>query len=179
MQAHPVGTVIFIRRSSETGAVGLLGRTFGVEALWPHRLVRCEINLNAQSIRFHALAVVGRITSRSCTKRPTAFPKDASSSDREVMAPPVDSCFVRPRGAGTWPIGANCMCSCGVGGWRVNPKRVYRLYTEEGWRSAGVGHGGIAVRWPGSACRRPRSRMSIGRWISCTTPWRTGARCGS
>ncbi len=109
MQAHPVGTVIFIRRSSETGAVGLLGRTFGVEALWPHRLVRCEINLNAQSIRFHALAVVGRITSRSCTKRPTAFPKDASSSDREVMAPPVDSCFVRPRGAGTWPIGVRAV----------------------------------------------------------------------
>src|SRR6266478_336511 len=55
LQAHPVGTVIFIRRSSEVGAVGLLGRTFGVDALWPHRLVRCEMNLNAQSIRFHAL----------------------------------------------------------------------------------------------------------------------------
>jgi len=55
LQAHPVGTVIFIRRSSEAGAVGLLGRTFGVDVLWPHRLVRCEMNLTAQSIRFHAL----------------------------------------------------------------------------------------------------------------------------
>ena len=55
LQAHPVGTVIFIRRSSEAGAVSLLGRTFGVDVLWPHRLVRCDMNLNAQAIRFHAL----------------------------------------------------------------------------------------------------------------------------
>ena len=55
LQAHPVGTVIFIRRSSEAGTVSLLGRTFGVDALWPHRLVRCDMNLNAQTIRFHAL----------------------------------------------------------------------------------------------------------------------------
>jgi len=55
LQAHPAGTVIFIRRSSEIGAVSLLGRTFGVDALWPHRLVRCDMNLTAQTIRFHAL----------------------------------------------------------------------------------------------------------------------------
>jgi type IV secretory pathway VirD2 relaxase len=47
--------VIFIRRSSEAGTVSLLGRTFEVDALWPHRLVRCDMNLAAQTIRFHAL----------------------------------------------------------------------------------------------------------------------------
>lgn len=55
LQAHPVGTLIFIRRSTEAGTVSLLGRTFGVDPLWPHRLVRCEVNLNTQTIRFHAL----------------------------------------------------------------------------------------------------------------------------
>jgi hypothetical protein len=55
LQAHPVGMVIFIRRSSEAGTVSLLGRTFEVDALWPHRLVRCDMHLAAQTIRFHAL----------------------------------------------------------------------------------------------------------------------------
>jgi len=55
LQAHPVGTLIFIRRSTEAGTVSLLGRTFRVDPLWPHRLVRCEVNLNTQTLRFHAL----------------------------------------------------------------------------------------------------------------------------
>jgi len=55
LQAHPVGTVIFIRRSSEVGTVSLLGHTFEVDVLWPHRLVRCDMHLDAQTIRFHAL----------------------------------------------------------------------------------------------------------------------------
>src|SRR5262245_5903498 len=55
LQAHPVGTVIFIRRSSEAGTVSLLGRTFPVDARWPHRLVRCDVKLDTQTIRFHAL----------------------------------------------------------------------------------------------------------------------------
>src|SRR5215510_1705343 len=49
-------------------------------------------------------AVVSRTTSPSCTKHPTAFHDGASSSDREVMALPIDSCFVRPRGTDTWPF---------------------------------------------------------------------------
>ena len=64
-------------------------------------------------------------------------------------------------------------------GWRVNHKRVYRLYTEEGLalrRRRPRRHRSAVAR---SACRRPRGRMSSGPWISCTTPWPTGARCGS
>jgi len=55
LQAQPRGVVIFIRRTSETGRVSLLGRTFEADPLWPHRLVRCEVDLSAETIRFHAL----------------------------------------------------------------------------------------------------------------------------
>jgi len=55
LQARPEGVVIFIRRTSETGTVSLLGRTFEADPLWPHRLVRCEADLSADTIRFHAL----------------------------------------------------------------------------------------------------------------------------
>lgn len=55
LQAHPEGVVIFLRRSSEAGSVSLLGHTIPVDPLWPHRLVRCEVNLSTQSIRYHAL----------------------------------------------------------------------------------------------------------------------------
>jgi putative transposase len=55
LQAYPEGLVVFIRRSSEAGVVSLLGRPFDVDPLWPHRLVRCEVHLSAELIRFHAL----------------------------------------------------------------------------------------------------------------------------
>lgn len=55
LQAQPRGVVIFIRRTSETGRVTLLGRTFEADPLWPHRLVRCEVDLTAETIRFHGL----------------------------------------------------------------------------------------------------------------------------
>ena len=49
------GQLIFLRRTSERGAVTLLGRTFPVAPLWPHRLVRCEVDFEAACIRFYAL----------------------------------------------------------------------------------------------------------------------------
>jgi hypothetical protein len=55
LQAHPDGVVIFIRRTSEAGVVNLLGRTFEVDPLWPHRLLRCEVDLRGDQIRFYAL----------------------------------------------------------------------------------------------------------------------------
>lgn len=55
LQAPLHGRLIFLRRTSEHGAVSLLGRTFRVDPLWCHRLVRCELALDAQSIRFYAL----------------------------------------------------------------------------------------------------------------------------
>jgi hypothetical protein len=55
LQAHPRGVVIFIRRTSELGTVSLLGHSFKVAPLWPHRLVRCEVDLSNETIRFYAL----------------------------------------------------------------------------------------------------------------------------
>ena len=53
--AAPRGHLVFLRRASERGHVSLLGHTFEVAAHWPHRLVRCEVDLDAHCIRFYAL----------------------------------------------------------------------------------------------------------------------------
>ena len=51
----PAGCVIFIRRTSEDGAVTLLGHTWRIDRHWPHRLVRAEVYLAAGTIRCFAL----------------------------------------------------------------------------------------------------------------------------
>jgi hypothetical protein len=55
LQAQPRGRIIYLRRTSATGSVEFLGRRFEVEASWPHRLVRAEVDLDAGHIRFYAL----------------------------------------------------------------------------------------------------------------------------
>ena len=55
LQAAPRGRVIYLRRTGAAGGVELLGRHFEVDALWPHRLVRAEVDLDAGQIRFYAL----------------------------------------------------------------------------------------------------------------------------
>ena len=75
LQAHPQGVVIFIRRTSEAGAVSLLGHTFEVDPLWPHRLVRCEIDLSNQTIRFHALRRRDPNHQPLLRRTPYAFPR--------------------------------------------------------------------------------------------------------
>jgi hypothetical protein len=49
------GRVVFLRRSDARGRVTVLGRAFDVDALWPGRLVRADVDLDAGEIRFHAL----------------------------------------------------------------------------------------------------------------------------
>lgn len=55
LQAPPKGTVVFLRRCTAGGDASLLGRVFPVDRRWPHRLVRCEVDLDAGCIRFFAL----------------------------------------------------------------------------------------------------------------------------
>jgi hypothetical protein len=55
LQAPLRGTIIFLRRTTETGRAELLGRSFEIDRLWPHRLVRAEVDLIARRIRFYAL----------------------------------------------------------------------------------------------------------------------------
>lgn len=51
---HP-GRIVYLRRTDDRGAARLLGRSFDVDRLWPHRLVRAEVDLTAGVIRFYAL----------------------------------------------------------------------------------------------------------------------------
>ena len=55
LQVPPRGVLIYLRRTTERGAVHLLGRTFDVDPSWPFRLVRCEVHLDAGSLRCYAL----------------------------------------------------------------------------------------------------------------------------
>jgi len=55
LQARPQGRIIYIRRTSEKGAVYILGHTFSVDEHWLHRLVRCEVELEAERIKFYRL----------------------------------------------------------------------------------------------------------------------------
>ena len=55
LHAPLMGQMIFIRRTSETGHVHLLGRRFAVSPDWPHRLVRCEVDFDHHCIRCFAL----------------------------------------------------------------------------------------------------------------------------
>jgi hypothetical protein len=49
------GTVIFLRRTNERGAVEVLMHRFLVDPLWPHRLIRIEVDLSKHEIRFYRL----------------------------------------------------------------------------------------------------------------------------
>src|SRR5216684_1826254 len=55
LQVPPRGVLIYLRRTTERDAVHLLGRTFDVDPSWPFRLVRCEVHLDAGSLRCYAL----------------------------------------------------------------------------------------------------------------------------
>ncbi len=55
LQAQPRGHMIFLRRTNDSGVVSLLGHTFVIDAHWPHRLVRCDLDLDGGLIRCYAL----------------------------------------------------------------------------------------------------------------------------
>lgn len=55
LQQHPHGKILFLRRTNDHGSINILGHTFLVDRFWVHRLVRAEVNLDANHIRFYAL----------------------------------------------------------------------------------------------------------------------------
>ncbi|MCH7715658.1 MAG: hypothetical protein IH876_05980 [Gemmatimonadetes bacterium] len=55
LQTRPRGRLLFLRRTSEQGTADLLGHTWRVDTHWPHRLVRAEVDFDANRIRFYAL----------------------------------------------------------------------------------------------------------------------------
>jgi hypothetical protein len=49
------GHTVYLRRTTEHGTVQLRGHTFTVDPRWPHRRVRCEVDVEAGFIAFYAL----------------------------------------------------------------------------------------------------------------------------
>jgi hypothetical protein len=55
LQKQPQGKVIYLRRTNDKGRIRLLAHTFDVDRHWLHRLVRAEVDLDADRIRVFAL----------------------------------------------------------------------------------------------------------------------------
>jgi putative transposase len=55
LQAAPRGRLIYLRRTDGQGRVDVLGQRWQVPQTWPHRLVRAEVDLNGNKIRFYTL----------------------------------------------------------------------------------------------------------------------------
>lgn len=55
LQRRPSGTVIYLRRTDHEGAIRVLGHRWTVDRLWVHRLVRAEVDLEANQIRCYRL----------------------------------------------------------------------------------------------------------------------------
>jgi putative transposase len=55
LKKWPCGRIIYLRRSNGNSEVNLLGKTWPLGQLWPNRLVRCEVDLDRDKIRFFTL----------------------------------------------------------------------------------------------------------------------------
>ncbi len=47
--------MVYLRRSNGNSAVLLMGETWPLGQVWPNRLVRCEVSLDEDKIRFFTL----------------------------------------------------------------------------------------------------------------------------
>jgi hypothetical protein len=55
LKKRPRGRLVYLRRSSGLSQVTLLGQSWDLGQVWPHRLVRCEVDLDQDKIRFFTL----------------------------------------------------------------------------------------------------------------------------
>lgn len=55
LQQPPRGTIIYVRRTNGKGHSEILGHSFQVDRHWVHRLVRAEVDLDQNRVRFYAL----------------------------------------------------------------------------------------------------------------------------
>ncbi len=55
LKKRPSGRVVYLRRSNGNSAVLLMGETWPLGQVWPNRLVRCEVSLDEDKIRFFTL----------------------------------------------------------------------------------------------------------------------------
>jgi hypothetical protein len=90
LHAHPRGLAIYVRRTTERGAVHVLGRTFPVDALcalgWSAARSTSPPNACAVMPFVGVLPTINRC-SLIC---PTPFRADASTTDHDVLTPALD-----------------------------------------------------------------------------------------
>jgi hypothetical protein len=55
LKKRPRGRLVYLRRSNGDSAVILLGQTWPLGQVWPNRLVRCDVDLDKDKIRFFTL----------------------------------------------------------------------------------------------------------------------------
>jgi transposase len=55
LKKRPRGRLVYLRRSNPSSEVPLLGKLWPLGQVWPNRLVRCEVDLNQDKIRFCTL----------------------------------------------------------------------------------------------------------------------------
>lgn len=55
LKTRPKGRVVYVRRTNAMGEVNVLGRDWAVSAVWPNRLVRCELDLDRDKLAFFTL----------------------------------------------------------------------------------------------------------------------------
>jgi putative transposase len=55
LKKRPRGRLVYLRRSNGQSEVNLLGQTWPLGQVWPNRLVRCEVDLDKDRIRFFTL----------------------------------------------------------------------------------------------------------------------------
>jgi transposase len=55
LKKRPSGRLVYLRRSNPSSEVIVLGRTWELGQVWPNRLVRCEVDLDKDKIRFFSL----------------------------------------------------------------------------------------------------------------------------
>jgi hypothetical protein len=55
LKKRPTGCLVYLRRSNGQSQVDLLGQAWPLGQTWPGRLVRCEVDLDKDKIRFFTL----------------------------------------------------------------------------------------------------------------------------
>jgi transposase len=55
LKKRPGGRLVYLRRSNPNSEVALLGEAWPLGQVWPNRLVRCEVDLDQDKIRFFTL----------------------------------------------------------------------------------------------------------------------------
>jgi putative transposase len=55
LKKRPSGRLVYLRRCNPQSEIALLGKTWPLGQVWPNRLVRCEVDLDKDKIRFFTL----------------------------------------------------------------------------------------------------------------------------